>query len=71
MAYQAYLDRTATLALMTAKCQREQRLPSFEHLTGRSNARSGPVMSNTMLAHNFQLWRHALGQAGDAQQQRG
>jgi hypothetical protein len=71
LAYQAFLDRTATMALMTGRCQRENKFPTFEKLTGRQPARSGQAMSSTMMAHNIRLWRHALGQDGDAQQQGG
>ncbi len=67
LAYQAYLDRSATLALMIGRTQREKSFPTFEKLTGREGARSGKAMSATMMAHNIQLWRHALGQGGGTQ----
>jgi hypothetical protein len=67
LAYQAYLDRSATQALMTGRCQRDRDFPSFEILTGRKTAPSAGAMSETMMAHNFRLWQHKLGQAGGTQ----
>lgn len=56
---------------MTGRAQRDKNFPTFEQLTGRGSTHSAQEMSATMMVHNIQLWRHALGQGGDAQQQGG
>jgi hypothetical protein len=51
---------------LIAICYRSKQIPTLEELTG-GKAKASPVMSATEMAHNFRLWRHVLGQAGDAQ----